>query len=231
MRSAEARAKTVEAAKEDLVGILGVAESLIRFEVLEEPKPGLMGLGGHMALVRGTAIAARAEWVKGYLKGLFQTSGDEAVVVVRQEEDRLQVSVSGDFEWFTGITGESLDALQRVVNSTAQQAEGRGEVEPGDLITIDIGRWRERRYEQLEKEALELAAQAKASGEAIPMKPMSASDRRAVHIALRDYPGIATTSEGEEPARRVVVRPLASDEQASSPERQEMPEGGPEPHE
>ncbi|MHB1505932.1 MAG: Jag N-terminal domain-containing protein, partial [Sulfobacillus sp.] len=116
MRSAEARAKTVEAAKEDLVGILGVAESLIRFEVLEEPKPGLMGLGGHMALVRGTAVAARAEWVKGYLKGLFQTSGDEAVVVVRQEEDRLQVSVSGEFDWFTGITGESLDALQRVVN-------------------------------------------------------------------------------------------------------------------
>ncbi|MHB1842419.1 MAG: R3H domain-containing nucleic acid-binding protein [Sulfobacillus sp.] len=231
MRSAEARAKTVEAAKEDLVGILGVAESLIRFEVLEEPKPGLMGLGGHMALVRGTAVAARAEWVKGYLKGLFQTSGDEAVVVVRQEEDRLQVSVSGEFDWFTGITGESLDALQRVVNSTAQQAEGRGEVEPGDLITIDIGRWRERRYEQLENVALELAAQAKASGEAIPMKPMSASDRRAVHIALRDYPGISTTSEGEEPARRVVVRPLLSDEQASSPERQEMPEGGSEPHE
>ncbi len=228
MRSAEARAKTVEAAKEDLVGILGVAESQIRFEILEEPKGGLMGLGGHMALVRGTAVETRSDWVKRYLKGLFQISGDEAVVVARQEEDRLQVSVSGDFDWFTGITGESLDALQRVVNSTAQQAESRGEIEGGDLITIDVGHWREHRYQQLEKEALQLAAQAKASGEAVPMKPMSASDRRIVHIALRDYPGISTTSEGEEPARRVVVRPLPG-EQPGVDEGAQVFEGGPEP--
>ncbi len=218
MRSAEARAKTVEAAKADLVGILGVPEAQIRFEVLEEPKPGLMGLGGHQALVRGTAIQSRADWVKAYLKGLFQVSGDDAVVVVRSEEDRIQASVSGDFEWFTGITGESLDALQRVVNSTAQQAESRGEVEGGALITVDIGRWRERRYEQLEKQALELAVQAKASGQEIAMKPMSAADRRAVHIALRDYPGISTASDGEEPMRRVVIRPLSAVEAEEGPD-------------
>lgn len=226
MRTAEARAKTIEAAKSDLVGMLGVPEALIRFEVLEEPKAGLMGLGGHLAVVRGTAVQSRADWVKAYLKGLFQVSGDDAVVVVRSDEDRIQASVSGDFDWFTGITGESLDALQRVVNSTAQQAEGRGELEPGDLITIDIGRWRERRYQQLEKEALELAVQAKATGQEIPMKPMSASDRRAVHIALRDYPGISTASDGEEPARRVVIRPVSSPAELADSVDEVATEGG-----
>ena len=73
--------------------------------------------------------------------------------------------------------------------------------------------YRGRREDSLQDLARRLAEKAVRSGRPVPVEPMSAADRRIVHTTLADHDGVFTESEGEGPARRVVIFP----KQASAP--------------
>ena len=70
-----------------------------------------------------------------------------------------------------------------------------------------MGGYRRRRQEALEEFTRRLAADVAATGEEKALEPMSAADRKIVHDTVVDIDGVSTTSEGEEPRRRVVLLP------------------------
>ncbi len=74
-------------------------------------------------------------------------------------------------------------------------------------LVIDVEGYRERRTRQLQRLAQRLAEQAVKTGRRQPLEPMPANERRIIHIALRDYPGVTTESVGEEPRRKVTIIP------------------------
>ena len=74
-------------------------------------------------------------------------------------------------------------------------------------LRVDVGGYRERRREALAKFATKVAAQVVDSGEPASLEPMSAADRKVVHDAVNDIDGVQTSSEGEDPRRRVVISP------------------------
>ena len=74
-------------------------------------------------------------------------------------------------------------------------------------VHVDVGGYRERRREALAAFAREQANEVIEAGEARSLEPMSAADRKVVHDAVAEIEGVATISEGEEPRRRVVIRP------------------------
>jgi spoIIIJ-associated protein len=99
-----------------------------------------------------------------------------------------------------GRKGERLSALQHLVNLMLSRKMGTW-----TRVLVDVEDYRGRRERQLVEVATRAADRVKETGQMLQLEPMSALERRWVHLALRDVDGITTQSIGEEPMRRVVV--------------------------
>ena len=114
---------------------------------------------------------------------------------------RAVIDISGeDLGMLIGRRGESLMAFQYVVNLVmTRRYPGRGSV------TVDIEEYRRRREEQLVSLAERMADVVRESGEPITLEPMSAAERRLVHLSLADDSEVETNSIGEGDSRKVVI--------------------------
>ena len=101
-----------------------------------------------------------------------------------------------------GRRGERLQAIQHLVNLMLSRKLGEWA-----RVTVDIEEYRGRREAQLRALARKAGARVRETGRAVQLEPMTALERRWVHMELQGAPGIATESAGEEPERRVVVIP------------------------
>jgi spoIIIJ-associated protein len=101
-----------------------------------------------------------------------------------------------------GRKGERLSALQHLVNLMLSRRMG-----DWTRVLVDVEDYRGRRERQLVEIAKRAAERVLETGKMLQLEPMSALERRWIHIALRDDPGVVTQSVGEEPNRRVVVLP------------------------
>jgi spoIIIJ-associated protein len=83
----------------------------------------------------------------------------------------------------------------------------RAQIEPRKAVLVDAGGYRERRETRLRDVARRSADRAMRSSEPVSLEPMTAAERKLIHLHLKDEPGVETRSEGEEPNRFVVVVP------------------------
>lgn len=117
--------------------------------------------------------------------------------------DEIRVEIEGpDAGRIIGKKGNVLDAIQYL---TARVA-----VRPGDTrrhVIVDAEGYRARHEDQLAQMARRLAQRVATEGKVVTFDPMSARERRIVHMALRDVKGVRTESMGEEPQRRVQIIP------------------------
>ena len=101
-----------------------------------------------------------------------------------------------------GRRAEILNAMQYIVNLIVSK-----QVEHWVQVVEDVEGYRARRERQLRQMANRMADQAIKTGRRQVLEPMPASERRVVHLELRDHPKVATQSIGEEPARKVTIVP------------------------
>jgi len=126
-----------------------------------------------------------------------------AVEVDAVTDDEVFIEVfGGDPGKIIGRGGRTLAALEYVTNAVVNRDEGRGV-----RVNVDVGGYKRRRDERLRESAFNAAARVRKSGHDVEMEPMSAAERRVVHMALADEPDVMTESSGEGPGRRVVVKP------------------------
>ena len=116
----------------------------------------------------------------------------------------IRIEVTGkDAHRLIGKKGQTLSALQfltsRVVNRPHLARRH---------VLIDSDGYRARRESALSTMAQRLGRQAVAEGKIITFEPMSAQDRRVVHLALAKFPGVVTKSEGKGATRRVQIIPV-----------------------
>jgi len=192
----------------------GLDKSAVRFEVVSEGERGLLGVGYSparvVAAVPADAVAAEAqeEGFAGDMRGLVArivaALGVDARVDVREDEGSITVMCSGpDVGLLIGRHGQTIDAVQYLLNAVAHRAQGD---ERKDVV-VDAAGYRERRRATLESLAVRTAQEVVATGRPIELEPMTAVERKVVHLRLQDYDGVGTTSEGTEPNRYVVVLP------------------------
>ncbi len=159
--------------------------------------------------VEGTTIPldGHAELMRVWVEGLVEAFDlDDAEVGIRVDDDEhAEVVVDGsDIGLLIGNKGATLQAVQTLARSVAQrQADGSLEGRVG----VDIGGYRQRRREALERFAREVASTVVEAGESQRLEPMGSADRKVVHDALTDTEGVQTRSVGEEPNRCVVIEP------------------------
>ena len=100
-----------------------------------------------------------------------------------------------------GKHGQTLDALQYLANLTANHGNDEEKVH----VIIDIEDYRKRREEALYNLAMRLADKVRHTKNKVVLEPMNRHERKVMHIALQEEPGIITYSSGDEPYRKVVI--------------------------
>ena len=148
-------------------------------------------------------VDAVADLAVSYLRQLLACFGENDATIDEYEGDEgeLILDVShGDLAILIGRHGRTLEALQQIPYSLVNRQLGFHYP-----VVVDIEGYRERRRRKVRDMALRAADRAKRSGEPVFLSPMSAYERRLVHITLRDDPEVVTHSEGEDPDRYVVV--------------------------
>ena len=121
-----------------------------------------------------------------------------------EDGDDLEIRVHGEnLGLLVGPRGTTLQAVQDLARVASQRRLGDHDTR----LRVDIGGYRQRRKEALDRFALQMADEVKQSGVARVLEPMSSADRKIVHDALSEVAGIGTRSEGDDPYRRVVITP------------------------
>jgi len=219
--SVEATGETVGEAKwaalrelESLVP--GLDRDAVRFQVVTEGERGLLGVGFTPAQVVATAPAGElrdevgaepdggdAAVVRELLDRTIATLELSARARLEEHDGELVATVSGaDVSVLIGRHGQTLDALQHLANAVARRSG-----DSARRVVVDGGGYRRRRGDALTELARQGARRAAASGRPVALEPMSSSERRVVHEALKDDPEVTTGSEGAEPSRYVVIVP------------------------
>ncbi|HYZ76784.1 MAG TPA: RNA-binding cell elongation regulator Jag/EloR [Gaiellaceae bacterium] len=194
----------------------GLDKTAVRFQILSEGERGLLGVGYAPARVVAVVDEAppeapaapdtpHAAQARELVERVAEALGVECRVQVEQDEDVVHVRCSGrELGVLIGRHGQTIDAIQYLANAIAYRTfpDDRKEV------VVDAAGYRERRRATLEALAVRSAERALRSGEPVELEPMSAVERKVVHLRLKSFAGVETTSEGAEPNRFVVVSPV-----------------------
>jgi spoIIIJ-associated protein len=151
-------------------------------------------------------LSEQVELAEHFTRGLVDRFGMKASVTAEADgDDDVKVEITGsDLGLLIGPRAATLDAIQELVRTALQRRIGGH----GARVHVDVGGYRARRHEALAVFVREAAERALESGRDQVFEPMSPVDRKVVHDTVNEIEGVGTISEGEEPRRRVVIRPL-----------------------
>lgn len=121
-----------------------------------------------------------------------------------EDEEEVHIDIWGEnLGILIGRGGTTLQALQDLVTVIA-----RRKTNTNRRITIDVERYKERKRQKLREFAERMAEKAMATKKPVSLEPMTPRERKIVHDALKEMPGVESFSEGEDPQRRVIIRPV-----------------------
>lgn len=155
------------------------------------------------------ALDEQGAVAKDFLDGLVGRMSLEAEIAIAEpEEETIELNLEGpDLGLLIGPKGSTLLAIQDLTRTVVQRktsaANGR--------ILVDVSGYRRKRKDALARFSRQVAEEVVATGTRRALEPMSAADRKIVHDTVNEIDGVMTTSEGEDPRRRVVILPTAAD--------------------
>ncbi len=217
MENLEMSGKTVEEAIQRALEELGVSREEVEVTVVREGRSGVLGIGAEEARVRVRSLVKIPEKesdiagvAKSVLEALLTMMGVAASIVPRaeplvgQEEGAaapITLDINGDdLGILIGRRGQTLSCLQYIVRLIVGH-----QTEAWVPIIVDVEGYKQRRYEALRTLAWHMAEQVKAKRVPFTLEPMSAYERRVIHLALAEDPDVTTQSTGEGEARKVVI--------------------------
>jgi spoIIIJ-associated protein len=210
---------SVEEAVDLALKRLGASEQEVVVEVVQEPRSSFLGMGGQEAVVvvrrRRRAnelseeeIDEQADIAADFLESLLAKMDIEATVELNLEDGTMYVDILGagpdddDMALLIGRHGQTLEALQDLTRHVV--------VRRTDMrcrVTVDVEDYKKRQRDRLVSRAKDIARRVVNSGREEELDPMNPYERKIVHDAVAEIEGAESSSRGEEPERRVVIRP------------------------
>lgn len=152
-------------------------------------------------MVRGDTPLERCE---SFLVTLLLNLDPAYAADVREVEGGIHANITGgDSGKLIGRGGRTLTALEYVTSAVVNKDDARAHTR----VFLDVAGYKQRRDDRLRGVALKAAARVKKTGFAVELEPMSAAERRVIHMSVADDPGIVSESAGEGNKRRVVIKP------------------------
>ena len=145
---------------------------------------------------------SREEQAETFLRGLLERMGVECTITIAPREGGgMDITLDGEnMGAVIGRKGETLDAIQHLVNYTVNRGSDKHM-----HINVDAEGYRSKREETLVNLAHKMAAKVLKYKRSMAFEPMNSYERHVIHTALQDVEGVSTNSIGTEPNRRVVV--------------------------
>ena len=222
--SIEKTGKTIQDAIQAALEELNANEEDVVIEVLDEGEGGgILGLGRRDAKVRVSVEDTAAPVYYGddedytgdpqteeesiaaaFVSKVLTGIGVRSNISSSSDDETIYINVTGkDVGAVIGRHGETLDAIQYLTNLVINRHS-----ESRKRVVVDISGYRKRREESLISLAERTAEKVIRVGKSYEMEPMNAAERRIIHFALQNFPGVTTFSEGEEPERCVIISPV-----------------------
>jgi spoIIIJ-associated protein len=227
----EVEGETIDQAIANAVARLGIPRERVRVEILNDARRGVLGFGAQKARVRAwprEEATVASSWPAG---DVHEGSAEDAARVLREILGLMDVPAQVDATpgdsaghvvlnitseaggLLIGRRGQTLDALEYLVNRIAGRHDDRG-----GRILVDAEGYRERRGREVREMAMRLAARVRKTARAQSLDPLSPRERRIVHLVLSGDTSVTTRSVGEGQLRRVVISP-AGDARGRRPEQ------------
>jgi spoIIIJ-associated protein len=228
-REVERSAPSVEEAIELALDELGASEQEVSVQILQDPRSGFLGVGGQDAVVRvrvtgepvpdvaDEELEEQGEIAADFIDGVVSRLGIEADVETAFHDGTMYVEIlpgqgddagtdddEDDMGLLIGRHGQTLEALQELARTVVGNRTGARA-----RIVVDAEDYRKRQRSRLEGHARDVARRVARSGTEEALDPMNAYERKIVHDAVASVRGVETSSRGEEPDRRVVIRPAS----------------------
>jgi spoIIIJ-associated protein len=217
MSAMEIEGKSVEEAIEQACQRLNLPADQLDIEIISHGSSGIFGIGTRNAKIlvspKDTGGESQLEEAKEILENLLAYIQIPTRVEAVWEEDRIKLEISSNGSGLLiGKRGQTLHSLQYIVNKIYnRQAAKKAH------IVVDTENYRQRRRKALTEVALNLGNRAKKSGKPTASSPLSAYDRRIIHLTLKDDRRVRTKSKGEGVLRKVVVFPVKRDSSSAKP--------------
>ncbi|MDY6825857.1 MAG: RNA-binding cell elongation regulator Jag/EloR [Bacillota bacterium] len=206
MNEYEASGRNVDEATEKALSAMGIRKDNAIVEVMEEPSQGILGLlGSKDAKVRVRPARQAGEYLADYLEKTIDMMNIKGKIEIQEDDEKLEADVYGeDVSALIGRRGRTLSELQYLLNViTRRQFNNLNK-----MVILDVENYRVKREKTLTQLARNVARKVNNEGHEQVLEPMTPQERRIIHIALQNFPGVQTYSEGEEPYRKVVIAPL-----------------------
>ncbi len=141
---------------------------------------------------------------KEYLKTLVEGMGLSVNFETLRKDNYLKVILHPDnTSILIGKEGRTLSSIQNVLRAVLTKETGMH-----INIILDVENYKEKSQKHIERLAKNLAREVQKTKEPVRMDSMNSYERRLIHEVLKDFKGITTESEGEEPNRAVVIKPV-----------------------
>jgi|GEM_PF-2401840 len=203
--------KTVQDAKEQAMKQLQITdEEIIEFKILEEETKGIFGFGSRNAIVEARVKDPALFFAKEFLTGLLNrmNMGHFDLEIEKESRDKIiniRTSIASK-SLLIGRYGKTLNSLEYLTKIYINRKFEETDSKPGKLnLSLDVEDYRKEKLQKLESIAARLAEKVRSTGKSMEMKPMTARERKLIHMKFKNDPLIKTFSKGQDPFRKVVL--------------------------
>lgn len=197
----ETEGDTVEEAIEHALNELEATREQVTIDIVNEPTKGILNFGAKPAKVRATLKQDVSSAPETILKEVLNRMQIDAEIESSFIDGSTHLNILTDMPaLLIGKHGQTLDAIERILNCIINKASLVKR-----RVFVDTQGYRARREERLVEMAHQVAEKVKYTDREVVLAPMSARDRRVIHVALKEDNVVSTYSQGEGEMRRVVV--------------------------
>jgi len=200
--------KTVDNAIEKGLQRLGITREEADIEVLDQGSKGVLNFIGvkqaKVVVRKKDDMAGTASKIEELLSNVLTLMGVDSKVSAGIEEDihKVKIDTKGADGLLIGKKGQNLEALEHLLRRMVGK-----QLKRSVRMQIDVGGYRQRRVAALKGKAVSLASRVKASGKEMQVEPLSAAERRIIHLALVGDPQVKTFTIGDGELKSVVIAP------------------------
>ena len=197
----ETEGDTVEEAIEQALTELEATRDQVTIDIVNEPTKGILNFGAKPAKVRATLKQDVSSAPETILKEMLNRMRIDAEVESNFLDGSTHLNIVTDNPaLLIGKHGQTLDAIERLLNCIVNKASLVKR-----RVFVNTEGYRERREERLIEMAHQVAEKVRYTQREVVLAPMSARDRRIIHVTLKEDEVVSTYSQGEGEMRRVVV--------------------------
>ena len=194
--------KTIEDALNKALGELNASKEEVYYKDEEQVSGGLFKSKKYVVKVMLKEDVL--EYIKAYLKEVTELMGIKVELETLKKETYIKVNMLSDnSSILIGKNGRTMSSLQNLLRQAIYSKSG---IKVN--VILDANEYKEKQEKNIERLAVKLAKDVVKTGIEVKMDRMNSYERRLVHNRLSNFKGVTTISEGEEPNRCVVIKPV-----------------------